>query len=216
MRAGLHTEAAGRAIIVSVWLLLSAMLVPLAWAQQAEPASPEVRSVRANLQDAQQAHLWRVATWGGISALGGWSLVAFSGRDQTYRRSFGLQTGLWGVINLGIAAAGLLNASAPGGDLAHIIEAERNYHDLLLLNTGLNVGYIGVGAALWWAGRKGASMPSMWKGHGSALVLQGLGLLILDGAALVGSRGRLDVLLGVAGDITALATPLGLALTAHF
>ena len=216
MTGGIHPEARGRTLFVAVWLLMASVLVPFAFAQQAEPRSPEIRSLRVDLRGAQQGHLWRVATWGGISALGGWSLVAFSGRDDTLRRSFGLQTGLWGVINLGIAAAGLLNASAPGADLAAVIEAERNYHDLLLLNTGLNVGYIGVGVALWWAGRKGASMPSMWKGHGSALVIQGLGLLVLDGIALFGSRSRLDTLLGIAGDITALATPFGLVLTAHF
>lgn len=164
---------------------------------------------------AERDHLWRVAVWGGLNAAGGLALVLGTRRaERPARFGFGVQAGLWGAINIGIAAPGLLGgADTPGrATWAEALAAERGLHDLLLLNMGLNVAYAGVGAALVVAGYRGVQSARAWRGHGTALIVQGAGLLVLDGVALLASRARLAGLLDVAGDVSARAVPGGFAL----
>jgi hypothetical protein len=153
------------------------------------------------LPEAQRAHLWRVGAWGAANVVLGASLLAASCRgDQPARHGFGVQSAAWGAINVGIAAVGLSGGLGdPAASLADAIRAENGYADVLLLNLGLNVGYAGVGAALVAVGhRAGIESPSTrgaLRGHGWALVLQGAGLLVLDGIAWLDGRVRLGRLL---------------------
>ena len=141
----------------------------------------------------QHRHLVRVAAWGGSNALGGAALWATA--DANDWRAFGLQSGLWGAINVGIAATGLLGSDDPTDDWQDAVSAERNYSDILLANLGLNVGYMGVGTAMVLASGQGVDRASDWRGHGTALILQGLGLFVLDAISWAASRDRLSTLL---------------------
>lgn len=165
-------------------------------------------------QRAQTSHLWRVAVWGGLNALGGMALVASSGRSMHPTRwGFGAQSAAWGVINVGIATAGLFSASAPPTQADALLEAERSFHDILLFNLGLNVAYSGVGAAMVVASYQGVDAARSWRGHGSALIVQGAGLLVLDGIAFFAARARLAEILRVTGDLSARALPTGVVVT---
>ena len=84
---------------------------------------------------------------------------------------------------------------------------------LLLFNLGLNVAYSGVGAAMVAASYSGVDAARSWRGHGSALILQGAGLLILDGIAFFAARTRLAEILRVTGDLSARALPTGVGFT---
>ena len=81
---------------------------------------------------------------------------------------------------------------------------------------GLNVGYSGVGTAMVIASYNGVENASSWRGHGSALILQGAGLLLLDTIAWLGSRGRIVDFIGMSGNLSARAIPTGGALTWRF
>ena len=163
---------------------------------------------------AQRHHLWRIAAWGGLSAVSGLALMAGSRRStQPARWGFGLQAGAWGIINVGIATVGLTSLDAPPTDVTDLVDAERSLHDILLFNLGLNVAYSGVGAAMVAASYQGVDHARSWRGHGSALILQGAGLFVLDGIAFLAVRSRLADLIGMAGDLSARATPLGVVLT---
>ncbi len=186
-------------------------LVPVAAeAQDAEA----VHQLAAARMDAERDHLWRVAAWGGLNAAGGLALVLSTRRAaHPARFGFGLQAGVWGVVNLGIAVPGLIGgAGTTTSAFAEALAAERGLHDLLLLNMGLNVAYAGVGAAMVVAGYRGVKSAEAWRGHGTALIVQGLGLLVLDGVALLASRARLADLLSVAGHVSGRAAPGGFAL----
>lgn len=171
-----------------------------------------------SLQEAQRAHLWRVMAWGGVNAIGGTALFleADSRRDPA-RHGFGAQSAAWGLVNVGIATVGLL---ADGGDTAgeksETLAAERNYHDILLLNIGLNLAYSSVGTAMVVASYQGVDSARAWRGHGTALIVQGAGLLVLDGIALLGSRRRFGGLLGMPGQISGSALPGGFVLRVRF
>jgi len=180
-----------------------------------QPQITNITDLSEQRQASERRHLIRVLAWGGSNVLGGAALLA-SGRDDAVR-GFGQQSALWGAVNVGIAAVGLLGGGPPpDAAFGEAVRAERRYHDILLANLGLNVGYMGVGTAMVVAAGEGVDRNDAWRGHGTALILQGMGLLVLDAISWVASRSRLGKLLSMPGDTSAAATPGGLGVTVRF
>lgn len=192
--------------IVGVGLVVLSLAVLVSGvAGQAAP----VVELGAALGEAQRAHLWRVAGWGGASLLTGAGLIV--GTDGATRpgwRGFGIQAAAWGAINLGIVAwafgAGI---DAPAATLAGGLAAEDAYGNILLVNIGLNVGYILTGGALAIVAGHGLNHGAAVRGHGLGVVVQGIGLLVLDGIAYAGSRSRLEALQGLVERVEVGAVP---------
>lgn len=202
-------------------LFLAALMVPFGSAAQGQPASPRtdslVQAQSMQLQAAERAHLWRVAAWGGANALGGLALVWASSRSgQSTRWHFGAMSAGWGVVNVGIAAGGLLASGPAPTELDALLAAERQFHDILLFNLGLNVAYSAVGATMMGASYYGIENVGRWRGFGASLILQGVGLLVLDGIAFFASRGRLSSLLDAGVQLSVQAAPTSAALTLQF
>ncbi len=182
-----------------------------------EASSPDPTRIEALVTDrvrAERNHLWRVAAWGSANIVGGLALQQAA--DPTDTRAFGFQSAVWGAVNVGIAAVGLINSRDRPTTWRNAIDAERRYHDILLANLGLNVGYASVGTAMIVASAYDVDRAAAWRGHGSALILQGAGLLVLDAIAWLGSRGRIVDFLGMPGDLAARPLPVGGALTWRF
>ena len=202
-------------------LLLVALVVPAENATQGQTAGSRsdslVQAHGAQLQAAERAHLWRVAVWGGANALGGLALVWASSRSGASTRwHFGAMSAGWGVVNVGIAAGGLLASGPPPAEPGALLAAERQFHDVLLFNLGLNVAYSAVGATMLGASSYGVDHVGRWRGFGASLILQGVGLLVLDGVAFWASRGRLASLLDAGTQLSVQAAPTGAALTLQF
>lgn len=188
-----------RHVIVCVVALVAAMwLAPPAVAQTPEPGT--VQALGLELVEAREAHLWRVAGWGGASLLAGLGLIAgTSGSTHPGWRGFGIQAAAWGAINLGIVGWAFASGfDAPATGLGSALAAEDAWGNILLVNVGLNVGYMLVGGGLAIAAGHGMAHPDAVRGHGLGVVVQGLGLLVLDGIAYAGSRGRMEALQGIA------------------
>jgi hypothetical protein len=170
------------------------------------------------LRAAQRAHLWRVAAWGGTNVLGGLALVWGSSRTSASARwHFGAMSAGWGAVNVGIATAGLLGTpTAPLTDPDALLSAERQFHDILLFNLGLNVAYSAVGVTMLGAGYRTVENAERWRGFGASLILQGAGLLMLDGIAFFASRTRLSSLLDAQTTASLHVLPTGAALTLQF
>lgn len=185
-------------------------LLALPAAAQA-PDTLSVEALAADRAAAESAHLWRVGAWGAANVAAGTALLLTSSRD-TGRRAFGTQAAAWGAINLGIAGIGLATGGdAPMADLAEALRSEGRLGDVLWINMGLNAGYVAVGTTLYAVGaRAGVARPEVWKGHGAAVGLQGLGLLVLDGVALAASLDRSGRLLDLVGTASVSAVPGGL------
>ncbi|OZD02491.1 hypothetical protein CH275_17660 [Rhodococcus sp. 06-235-1A] len=113
----------------------------------------------------------RLTMWGGGSVLAGTAL-AWQGSSSA-RRAFGLQTAGWGAIDLAIAGAGALSSKPP---------TAASLSRLLWINAGLDVLYIATGAHIAVRkprfGRRITADQAL--GHGTAVVVQGLALLVLD------------------------------------
>ena len=102
--------------------------------------------------------------WAAGSVVAGAALCVPAGT-----RGFGRQTAAWGAVDGLIAYAGRRRRARTGptepGRLRRV----------LLLNAGLDVGYLATGA---WLVRR-----TRWSGDGAAVLVQGAFLLVLDSAA---------------------------------
>ena len=201
--------------------LLGVLSAPFALQAQPAPSSApdtlQSAGPAASLHHAEQTHLWRVAAWGGVNVLGGLALVWGANRsERSARWHFGAMSAGWGAVNVGIATVGLLAADAPFPTPGAVLAAERQFHDILLFNLGLNVAYSAVGGTMLGAGYQEVSNASRWRGFGTALIVQGAGLLVLDGIAFLDSRARLDAILGPGTDLAVHVRPAQVALTLQF
>lgn len=125
---------------------------------------------------AERAHLLRLALWGAASLLVGTALVAM----LHLRRSrssllthFGIQTGAWGAVELGVAL--LLLRSLALRDLSGATRLDRR----VWMNIGLDVGYALVGITLIVIGWRVVRRFGL-VGAGMAIVLQGSALAAID------------------------------------
>ena len=106
-----------------------------------------------------------LGAWGAASVVVG---AALSASPRT--RAFGRQTAAWGAVDGLIALVGARRRAARGPtDPARL-------RRVLLVNAGLDVGYVLAGLHLVFRTRR-------WRGDGLAVAVQGLALLVLDAGA---------------------------------
>jgi hypothetical protein len=165
-------------------LLAVALLAPSLAAQDRAPF---------DAFDARRIQFSQRATY----VLGGWAAVNLGAglavRANAERGSeawhFGSMTMGWSAINLGIAVPGLLalrkEARSPR-NIADMLAAQRRTEALYLINTGLDLGYMGLG--LWMQERglrtAGDDGARLW-GFGNAVLVQGAFLFAYDLVAYV-------------------------------
>ena len=108
-----------------------------------------------------------------VRVLGRWALgsVVVGGLLCADRRTrgFGRQTAAWGAVDGVIALVGVRRQAA--GRTTDPTRLRR----VLLVNAGLDVGYLAAGA---WLARR-----TRWQGDGAAVLVQGAFLLWLDGTS---------------------------------
>lgn len=124
----------------------------------------------------ERAHLLQIIVWGGASIVAGAALLAFlsfQSSRSTLLRHFAIQCTAWGIAEVVLAGMRLRGVSHRDGTAAVTLDR------LLWLNTGLDAGYMIVGATLaltgWIVGRRQGPM-----GAGMGIILHGLALFILD------------------------------------
>ncbi|MDQ6827396.1 MAG: hypothetical protein M3081_00845 [Gemmatimonadota bacterium] len=127
---------------------------------------------------AERAHFLRVGAWGALCVLAGTAVIA----ALTVRRGrgssplllhFAAQTAAWGTLELIYVAISLHGlAERDVGSVARLANQ-------IWLYSGLDIGLIGVGAAIAICGWKFARRLGA-VGAGIGIVIQGLGLLTLD------------------------------------
>jgi|SRR5215207_9779588 len=124
----------------------------------------------------ERAHLLRLVIWGGASLLVGSTLLTLlrlRGHHSSLLYHFGLQTTLWGAIDIVLALLGLQRLGLR--DLAGATRLDR----FLWLNVGLDAGYVMVGLTLLVFGWRAPQRPGV-VGAGLAVITQGAALALLD------------------------------------
>ena len=147
---------------------------------------------RMNIWKFQSNLSRRLLAWSFLSMLIG---VLLQTRRARFTRGLGQQFAGWGLIDAMIAIFGERVSKKRAALLTDplaldITEREsRKLRKILLINTGLDVGYAVGGAALVLT--KGKSDPG-WRGHGFGVIIQGSFLFFFDlfHALIVGQRLR--------------------------
>lgn len=124
----------------------------------------------------ERGHLLRLAVWGGMSVVVGTLLITMlvvRRAHAPFAKQFAIQTAAWGGIDLAICAWGW------NGLALRDYAAATKLVNFLWLNTGLDAGYVMLGATLALACWKlGPKMGGI--GAGVAIIVQGIALLLLD------------------------------------
>jgi hypothetical protein len=125
----------------------------------------------------------------GMLILGTWAAgniatgVLLAGQHKGENHYFHLMNVGWGVINLGLATAGYLGAihgNPATFDAAATIIQQYNIEKILLLNTGLDVGYMLGGLYLMERSKNTRKNPERLKGFGKSIIMQGGFLFAFD------------------------------------
>ena len=125
---------------------------------------------------AEQQHLLRLLFWSGLSILGGTAALA-TVVVRRFRspllKHFAIQMTAWGLVVAAIA--GIAWRGAHFRDVSGAARLER----LVWMSIGLDVGYVAIGVVL--AGATWALARRMGGvGAGTAIVVQGIALLVID------------------------------------
>ena len=126
----------------------------------------------------------------GMGVLGGWAVanIGFSGvqyfRTEGVTKGFHQMNVMWNLVNLGLALPGYLGSapgSADGFSLAETVREQQKIEKILLVNTGIDVGYVMAGFFLRERSRNPVvKKPERMRGWGNSLLLQGGFLFAFD------------------------------------
>ena len=125
----------------------------------------------------------------GMYVLGGWAVANIAGGAYGWATAtgsakyFGQMNLFWNVINLSIAGIGLYSNQNTGiSDLAvnEMISKLIKTENILLINAGLDVAYMGAGFLLRHYSSRSVNRHDMLKGYGNSVILQGAFLFVFD------------------------------------
>jgi hypothetical protein len=177
------------ALVLLPAIALTAPAEPAAPAETAAPAKP-AEAIAESFEARER--ITRTGMW----TLGGWAvansvvsgIMYFTGPGD---RAFHEMNVMWNTVNLGLAASALISGinAEPPASVAEDIRAQHRLEKTLLLNAGLDTGYVMVGFFLrQYAKTSGEPRYSGW---GTSLILQGGFLFAFDVVlAVLQSRNR--------------------------
>jgi hypothetical protein len=181
-------------------LLLAGVDAPLVDAGAVDERAGGERAIVALAQarvDAERGHLARLGLWAGANVVAGAGLLALARPETsplpapaTMLEGFAVQSLAWGAINLAIVGAGLLSTPTVPTTRAAALSAEDDFAKVLWVNVGLDAGYMMAGGTMLAASAFGAAPAEQWRSHGAGIVMQGLGLGVLDAVAVWDSDER--------------------------
>lgn len=124
--------------------------------------------------------------------LGGWSVVnistgiAGSLHTSGTAQHFHQMNALWNTVNLTLSVGGLLRYkkdTSKSFNLTESIYLQRKTERIFLINSFVDLGYIGAGSFLNYRSMAGGANAELQKGFGNSLIVQGAFLLLFDTAA---------------------------------
>ena len=129
-------------------------------------------------QNGNNAGLGVLGAWAAASTVTG--IVGLATTTDPLWQGVHLANIAWGVVNLGFSVVGLyfgLRAGATREGRADALTDGRSTQHLYSINTAFDVGYMALAALLL-----NGSSDARWKGFAKASLVQGLFLVLFDGA----------------------------------
>jgi hypothetical protein len=162
-----------------------------------DPRDEAVAGLVRERVEAERAHLARLGIWAGTNIVAGAALLALARPETsplptpaTALEGFAVQSMAWGAVNLTIVGLGLAAAPVFALSREEALAAEDDLGKVLWVNVGLDAGYMMAGAAMAGASVVGAAPAEQWRSHGAGVLMQGLGLAVLDVVAVWDSGPR--------------------------
>lgn len=156
-------------------LALLLMLIPEVVAQD---LSSELDLYNSHRIDLNKTGMLVLSGWAlGNIALGSYGYFRTGGKNKYFHQ----MNAAWNLVNLSIGAFAYYNylhADPSSFSLAESMREAQSMENILLLNIGLDVGYIATGAFLWERGIRKDNDRLL--GYGPSLILQGGFLLVFD------------------------------------
>lgn len=189
-----------------LFILIQVLFAGWVMARQADPDLLRINRDRISMNS------------NGMLILGGWAVsnMVIGGIGMTRTggnlRYFHQMNAAWNTVNLAIAGFGYRGLKNQSLDLnlTETITEFHNFEKILLLNTGLDVGYMALGAFLWERGLRKES--SRLKGYGQSLILQGGFLFTFDLVLYLLNRSESSKLMDSLSNIQFTGTGLILAI----
>lgn len=162
---------------LKIWLLFGIILLAGSNLLHAQISDSEAQKIYERSLSIQKSGMIVLGSWATLNIISGLAGTFHYKNEVKY---FYQMNAAWNTINLGIAAFGIfgvMNADLSIG-ANEVFEEIENFDRILLINAGLDLAYIGIGAALW---NRGISrQSSRVLGYGKSIVLQGGFLLVFD------------------------------------
>jgi hypothetical protein len=123
----------------------------------------------------------------GMTFLTSWAATNIAGGTTAYYlakdpewKYFHEMNVFWNTVNLGLGISGLMSErkSKTSLNLEQSIKAQKKIERIFLVNSGIDLLYIGGGLAM--RQMQNAKNPERMRGYGNALILQGSFLLVFD------------------------------------
>lgn len=167
--------------ILNCFILLAVFFFTLLFVPEAfaQGLSDELRQYNQDRLDLNKTGMLVLSGWAlGNIAVGSYGYFRTNGKTKYFHQ----MNAAWNLVNLSIGAFAYyqyLQTDPSALTLMQSIDEARSIENILLLNIGLDVGYIAAGAFLWERGIRKDNNRLL--GYGPSLILQGGFLLVFDG-----------------------------------
>ncbi len=166
-----YTRRTNKIFLFPVFLLLSAYL---------SAQSDDLLAFNQKRLHRTEQSMWVLGAWGAANiAVGAIGMGRSNGADKAFHQ---MNLG-WGVVNLGLATAGLWTAAHTDPAAFDLYQTSLEHHKiqkLFLFNAGLDAGYIMAGLWMQEKAKTTSKNAEQWKGFGRSIVLQGAFLMVFD------------------------------------
>jgi hypothetical protein len=139
----------------------------------------DLTSINKDRQKLSREGMTFLTSWAAANIAGG-TTAYFLAKDREWKYFHEMNV-FWNTVNLGLGISGLLMERKSKTDLNmdQSLKAQKRVERIFLVNSGLDLIYIGSGLAM--RQMQNAKNPERMMGYGNALILQGSFLLLFDG-----------------------------------
>ena len=171
-----HIDYWRKGFLLTIVFFSTLLFIPEAFAQD---LSDELLQYNRERLDLNKTGMLVLSGWAlGNIAVGSYGYFKTSGRTKYFHQ----MNAAWNLVNISIGALAYyqyLQTDPSALNPMQSIDEARSIENILLLNIGLDVGYIAAGAFLWERGIRKDSNRLL--GYGPSLIVQGGFLLVFDG-----------------------------------
>ena len=139
----------------------------------------DLTSINKDRQKLSREGMTFLTSWAATNIAGG-TTAYYLAKDPEWKYFHEMNV-FWNTVNLGLGISGLMSErkAKTSLNLEQSIKAQKKIERIFLVNSGIDLLYIGGGLAM--RQMQNAKNPERMKGYGNALILQGSFLLLFDG-----------------------------------